>query len=241
MKKTIGILGGMGPRATIYLFDRIIQLTRAEKDSDHIPIIVYNNPKIPDRTESILHGGPSSLPFLIDGAKLLEKAGADLIIMPCITAHYYYPEIIKHIKIPFLHALEATALHIKTKLPALKKVGLLSTTGTIESGIFQDQMEKEGLEVVIPDEEYRFKIMDAIYENDGIKAGFIEQPKKILLEVVSHLIEGKGSQAIIAGCTEIPLVLKPGDFACPLIDPLKIIALRSIEEAGYLCVTTKTD
>lgn len=222
----------MGPKATIYLFDCIVRFTKAEKDSDHSPIIVFNNPKIPDRTEAILHGGPSPLPLLIEGARFLEESGADFIVMPCITAHYYYPEIIKHITIPFLHALEETALHIEKQLPTFKKIGLLSTTGTIETRIFQDQMEKKGIEIVTPDNNYRLQVMDAIYAKEGIKAGFSEPPKKILLDVVSHLIDNKGSQAVIAGCTEIPLVLQPGDISIPLIDPLQIIAFRSIEEAG---------
>ena len=231
-KKTIGILGGMGPKATIYLFDCIVRLTKAEKDSDHIPIIVFNNPKIPDRTAAILHGGPSPLPLLIEGARFLAKSGADFIVMPCITAHYFYTEIIKHIKIPFLHALEVTALHIEKQLPTFKKVGLLSTTGTIETRIFQDLMAKKGIEVVIPDTSYRMQVMDAIYGKKGIKAGFSEAPKKIFLDVVAHLIEEKGSRALIAGCTEIPLALQPRDISIPLIDPLQIIALRAIEDGG---------
>jgi len=233
VKKTIGILGGMGPKATIYLFDCIVRLTKAEKDKDHIPIIVFNNPKIPDRTAAILHGGPSPLPLLIEGARFLEEAGADFIVMPCMTAHYFYPEIIKHITIPFLHALEETALHIEKRLPSLKKIGLLSTTGTSETRIFQDQMEKKGIEIVIPDHDYRLQVMAAIYGEKGIKAGFSEPPKKILLDVAAHLSEEKGSQAVIAGCTEIPLVLQPKDISIPLIDPLQIIAVRAIEEAGY--------
>ena len=89
-KKTIGILGGMGPEATVNLFNLIVSLTKAEKDNEHIPIIIINNPKIPDRTDAIINDRESPLPSLIKAAQKLEKVGADFIVMPCITAHYYY-------------------------------------------------------------------------------------------------------------------------------------------------------
>lgn len=231
MKKTIGILGGMGPKATVYLFDLITRFTRAEKDGSHIPVIIFSNPQIPDRTEAIIHNGPSPLPFLIEGARFLEKAGASFIIMPCITAHFYYPDIIKKIKIPFIHLLEETALYVERHNRELQRLGLMATTGTVETRIFQNHLGKIGKEIVIPDEKNQVKVMKSIYGSEGIKAGFTRKPKKILLEVVSHLSEEKGSQAVIAGCTEIPLALKQGDLTIPLIDPLKIIALAAIKEA----------
>lgn len=234
MRKTIGILGGMGPGATAYFFDLIVRFTRAEEDREHIPVIIFSNPQIPDRTEAIINNGPSPLPLLIEGAKFLERSGADFIIMPCFTAHYYYPEIIKNIGIPFFNLLEETALFIGLERPDLQKLGLLATTGSLETHIFQDYLEKEGKELIIPEQNHQLKVMKAIYGKEGIKAGFINQPKKILLDVIAHLAEknGKGCECIIAGCTEIPLALTQEDIALPLIDPLKIIAYKAIREAG---------
>ncbi len=232
MDKKIGILGGMGPKATIYLFEQIVNFTRAERDSDHIPIIIFNNPKIPDRTEALINRGPSSLPLLIDGARLLEQAGASFILMPCVTAHYFYPEIIQSINIPFLHLIEETGQYLEEKMPGLKKIGLLATSGTVHTRIFQDHLEDRGKEIMVPDKKNQQRFMDAIYGQQGVKAGFTQQPKELILEVVSHLIE-KGSQAVIAGCTEVPLALKPEDIPLPLINPLKILAHKAIEEAGY--------
>ena len=232
--KTIGILGGMGPEATVYLFDLIVKMTDAKKDQEHIPIIIYNNPKIPHRTNAILEGGPSPLPFLIEGAKFLEKAGADFIVMPCVTAHYFYSEIIKEIKIPFLHLIEETYNYIKKEFPALKKLGLLATSGTIKTSLFQKCFEKGGIEIIVPDEEEQNKVMEAIYCPEGIKAGYKEGlPKNLLIEVAKNLVSKKNCEGIIAGCTEVPLAVKKNDLFVPLINPLEIIACESIKKAGY--------
>ncbi len=234
MNSVIGILGGMGPEATVYLFDLIVRLTKAEKDQEHIPIIIYNNPKIPHRTDAILKDGPSPLPLLIEGAKFLEKSGVDFIVMPCVTAHYFYSEIVKNIKTPFLHLIEETYNYVKNEFPELKKIGLLATTGTVETGLFQQYFEEGNLKVVIPDEEDQNKVMKAIYSPQGIKAGYKNGlPKNLLVEVAKNLINKKDSQTIIAGCTEVPLVLKKNDLSVPLIDPLEIIARESIKKAGY--------
>ncbi len=232
--KTIGILGGMGPEATVYLFDLIVKMTEAKKDQEHIPIIIYNNPKIPHRTDAILKKSPSPLPFLIEGAKFLEKAGADFIVMPCVTAHYFYSEIIREIKIPFLHLIEETYNHVKKEFPGIKKLGLLATLGTIKTSLFQKCFEKGGIEIIAPDKEEQNKVMEAIYCPEGIKAGYKEgHPKNLLIEVAKNLINKKNCEGIIAGCTEVPLALKKDDFKVPFIDPVEIIAYKSIEKAGY--------
>ncbi len=232
MSKTIGILGGMGPEATIHMFRLIVQLTRVEKDQDHIPIIIFNNPKIPDRTAAIVSGGPSPLPLLIASAIFLEKAGADFIVMPCVTAHYFYKEIVKHITIPFLHLLEESIEYVKQELGHVKRIGLLATDGAVQTGLFQDLFNKNDLEIVVPGKEGQNLIMKALYQKKGIKAGYKEHPRRMILQVLQQLISRK-VEGVIAGCTEIPLVLSPSDMEIPFIDPLKIIAQKSIRTAGY--------
>lgn len=234
MNQTIGILGGMGPEATVHMFNLIVKYTKADTDQEHIPIIIFNNPKIPDRTTAILHGGPSPLPALVEGAKLLEKAGADLIVMPCHTAHYYYNEIIPHIHIPFLH-LQRETLRCVERLPGnIKRFGLIATTGTIKMGLFQAVFNesKKGLEIITPGSEDREIMMAAMYGEKGIKRGFKEEPRDLLLKVISHLKEQK-AEAIIAGCTEISLVLSESELQLPVIDPLIITAKAAILKAGY--------
>ena len=232
MSKTIGILGGMGPEATIYMFRLIVKSTKVEKDQDHIPLIVFNNPKIPDRTAAIVSGGPSPLPFLIDSAILLEKAEADFILMPCVTAHYFYKEIVKHITIPFLHLLEESVGYVKRKLDHVKRIGLLATDGTVQTGLFQELFNKNGIEIVLPGKEGQNLLMKGLYQKEGVKAGYIDRPREMILQVLQQLIQDK-VDGIIAGCTEIPLVLSQSDMEIPFINPLKIIARKSIRKAGY--------
>lgn len=231
-KKTIGILGGMGPEATVYFFDLIVKKTRAIKDSDHIPVIIMNNPQIPDRTAAIDGEEDSPLPFLIKTAQDLERAGADFLVMPCVTAHYYYPEIIKKIKIPFIHMIDETVNHIIMTFPGFKRFGLLATTGTLKTQLFQQELEKTKSEVILPDSEQQKKVMEAIYGKQGIKAGFKESPREILSHVAGQL-EQRGIQAIIAGCTEIGLVIEDLNIDLPKIKPLHILASVSIKMAGY--------
>jgi len=223
----------MGPEATTYIFELIIKNTRASKDQEHIQFIIYSNPKVPPRTDAILKRGPSPLPFLLEGVKILRQAGADFIIMPCVTAHYYYPEIMKKEKIPFLNLLDVTLSYTRKNLPDLKKIGLISSTGTLKSRLFHDAFSKEGIEITDPNDKEQKDVMEAIFGKEGIKAGFTSgRPKKIIQGVAAKLIQ-QGAKAVIAGCTEVPLVLKEEDLPVPLIEPLKIIALASIIEAGY--------
>lgn len=227
-EKVIGILGGMGPEATADLFNRIIRETPAKKDQDHLRVIIDNNPKIPDRTTAILGEGVSPLPEMVKTAKNLEKAGADFIIMPCITAHYYYKELSKSVKIPVLNMIELTAQNINKIFPKAKNAGLLGTTGTVKSKLFDKSLGKFGVEMIYPLEAFQRKVMEAIY--DYIKAGKILEGKKIVVDVANHLIE-LGAEVIICGCTETSLVLKDGDVTKPVVDPVQILAQTAVKVA----------
>jgi len=233
MKKTIGILGGMGPEATALFFELIIKNTQAAKDQEHIPVIIYNNPKIPPRTDAILKKGSNPFPLLLEGARILRQAGADFIVMPCVTAHYYYPDLANQENIPFLNLLDETLSYVKNNLPALTRVGLIASTGTLLSKLFHDTFAKEDIEVINPSDAEQEQVMEAIFGKQGLKAGFASGPAQKIIQDISAKLIQKGAEAVIAGCTEIPLVLKPEDLSVPLIDPLKIMALKCIQEAGY--------
>jgi aspartate racemase len=233
VKKTIGILGGMGPEATAYFFSLIIKKTKAAKDQDHIPILIYSNPRIPPRTDALLGKGPSPTRLLQEGARRLEQAGADFIAMPCITAHAFLSSMRRAVKIPVLDIPEETAAWAKKKIPRLKRAGLVASTGTVRSGLFHDAFGRAGVDIVVPTDREQEKVMEAIFGPAGIKAGVTEgRPKRLILSVAARLIR-RGAEAVIAGCTEVPLVLKDEDIPVPLIEPLRIAAEASIFLAGY--------
>jgi len=227
-EKIIGILGGMGPEATLDLFHKIIRLSPVEKDQDHFRIIIDNNPKIPDRTAAIFGKGENPLPALQETVKNLEKAGADFIIMPCNTAHYFISEIQQSIKIPILNMIKETTHHVKSIFPSIKNVGLLATKGTYKTGLYNSFFKEKNIEILIPSPLEQDKIMDIIYK---IKKNILtKEMKNQIIKIAEKQIK-KGAQAIIAGCTEIPLILKNEDLKVPVIDPTNILAKKAIEEA----------
>jgi len=227
-EKIIGILGGMGPEATIDLFYKIIKFTPAEKDQDHLRIIIDNNPKIPDRTAAILGKGEDPLPALRESAQNLEKAGADFIIIPCNTAHYFLPSIQESVKIPILNMIEETAKETQKKILSIKKVGLLASKGVYKAEIYNQYFKKYNIEVISPEEKDEKEVMEVIY---AIKAGNLsEEVKKNIISIAQKLID-KGAEAIIAGCTEIPLMLKEGDISAPIIDPTQVLARIAVQKA----------
>ena len=227
-EKIIGILGGMGPEATIDLFYKIIKFTPAEKDQDHLRIIIDNNPKIPDRTAAILGKGKDPLHALQETAKNLEKAGADFIIIPCNTAHYFLPLIQESVKIPVLNMIEEAAKETQQRIPQIQKVGLLASIGTYKSQIYHQCFKKFNIEVISPEEKDKEEVMKVIY---AVKAGDLSEGiKKNILKIAQKLID-KGAEAIITGCTEIPLILKEGNVSVPIIDPTQALAKAAIRKA----------
>ncbi len=230
--KTIGVLGGMGPEASAYFFGQLIRATAAASDQDHVPVIVYSLPQIPDRTAAILHGGPSPLPQLRRGLHALSRAGADFAVISCISAHYFYSRLAARSPLPLIDLLEETLAEVKKLRPAPRKIGLIATTGTVRSGIVADVFAPAGIEVIVPSARDQNRVMTAIYGKKGIKAGFTEGlPREILLEVALELVR-RGAGTVLAGCTEIPLVLGASDLPVPFIEPLAIGARAAVKRAG---------
>lgn len=229
--KTIGVLGGMGPEATNQLCAAITAATPATKDQDHIAVLSFSNPAIPDRTQALLHGGPSPLPELIKTGHCLQMAGADFLVIPCNTAHCFYDELVAALAIPVLHMIEETAQFIRNTLPDARKIGLLATSGTVKTGIYARFFENYGLETLEPnDDEQEALVMKAIYGEQGIKAGFKDVPNQLLAQAAMCL-ETRGAQAIVAGCTEIPLVMTDTDVSVPFINPTQILAQAAVRRA----------
>ncbi len=231
MEKTIGILGGMGPEATVDLYAKVIRATRATCDQEHLRVIIDSNPKIPDRTAAILGNGADPTPALIATATNLVRAGAALIAMPCNTAHYFHTAIQNSVSVPVLHMPRETARHIKSSLPMVRRVGLLATVGTVKSGIYAEACRDSGLELISPEDEMQNLVTTAIFGPQGIKAGGRELPTQQLITAAESLI-ARGVDAVILGCTEIPLALKPGMLPLPLIDATQVLAEAAVAAAS---------
>lgn len=219
----IGVVGGMGPEATASFFYKLIRSTPVEKDQDHYRIVIDNNPSVPDRTQAIFGEAESPVPTLVETAKNVEAAGADVLAIPCVTSYYFMDEVQEEVSIPIVDLFRAVSEYLTKELPETKKVGVLCTSGTRKTGLFHNRVK--GFDVFYPSEETQeANVMEAIYGKNGIKQGNTgEHPKQLLQEAAQELI-AEGADVVISGCTEIELALKPEDISVPLIDPMQVVA-----------------
>lgn len=232
MKKTIGIMGGMGPEATLHMYDLILTHTDAGTDQDHIHVIINSYPQVPPRTDAILGTGPSPTPFLVKGVEALLSAGADFVVMPCVTAHYFIPEVREEITFDFVSLLDEAGKWA-AKVPGIRTAGLIASAGAIEARLFHEAFAAQGIGILTPEAQDLSRSMEAVFGPGGIKAGHTTgEPRDKILSAAHALIE-RGAEAVIAGCTEIPLVLGAEDISVPLIEPMTIAAGVCIQKAGY--------
>ena len=196
-ERIVGVLGGMGPEATVVFLERMISLTQAKCDQDHVRVLIDNNPKIPDRTTAILADGEDPLPSMITAAKGLESSGADFIVIPCNTAHHWLPQLRQAISIPFVDMIRETADAVSLSDPAITVVGLLATTGTIRTELYQQALEEKGISIAIPTAKEQDEVMDSIRR---IKAGQ-HGVRGRLIPIMNRLI-ARGAKGLILGCTE---------------------------------------
>ncbi|MGB9843828.1 MAG: aspartate/glutamate racemase family protein [Caldisericia bacterium] len=223
-EKVIGIIGGMGPEATLDLFYKIIKNTKAEKDQDHIHLIIDNYPQIPDRTSFLLGKGENPLPYILKSAKKLETFGVSAICMPCNTAHYFEEEIKKSISVPFLSIVLSVIEEIKENYKDAKNIGLIATKGTIIGKVYENPLKKEGFNLIIL-ENLLDDVMEIIY---SVKGGVIKENLPKFLKILEEY-KKINSEVIIAGCTEIPLLLPYIKTDLPIIDSTLSLAKKIIK------------
>lgn len=221
--RVIGILGGMGPAATVELFRRIVEKTPAHRDQDHIPIVIDNNPRIPDRGPFILGGGPDPRPALCRSARRLEKMGASFIVMPCNTAHVFLPYLRKAVRIPFLDMIAETAHRITEPV-----VGLLATETTVRTRLYHEACEIYGIDVLTPSADEQARIMEIIY---AIKGGSFDLAFSRDLRTMAARLHERGARALIVGCTELSLIVHQREHDLPVYDALDILAQAAVREA----------
>ena len=229
-KKTIGILGGMGPLATADLFQKIVLLTKADTDRDHIRVYIDSNANIPDRTAAILSGGEDPVPGMASALRHLEACGADCIIMPCNTAHYFLPRLQAMTEIPFLSILTAAAEACKAQFPG-KTVGILATRGTLAADLYQKALAQAGVPYLIPDAPAQDALMRVIY--DGVKAGKGPDSYRADFLTVLEQMSAGGAEVFLLGCTELPLAAEALNIALPTVDPTSELAKAAIRFCGY--------
>ena len=230
MKKTVGIIGGMGPVTTIDLMRRVVDLTPAENEQDNIRMLVDNRPEIPDRIEFVDGYGASPAPYLIDSAKLLEKWGADFIAIACNTAHIFYKEIRDSVSVPVLNLPEILVRSLIEKYNKGSEIILLATSSTIKTGLYSKYLTE--YKILIPDENsQKNDVMEAIFGEKGIKITHeTEWGRDKLINAVEKL-KTENTKAVIAGCTEISLAFKEKNYKIPILDPLDLLAERITELA----------
>lgn len=225
-RKTLGIIGGMGPQATVDLFARIVAATPARRDQEHLHILIDNDPSIPDRTAAIAGRGPSPLPQLIAAGRRLVEAGAEFLAMPCNTAHHWHGELAAAVGAPVLHMLNLAAEEGRARWPRAAVYGLLATTGTVESGLYQKAFAAHKLEMLIPTpDEQETLVMEAIYGPEGVKAGTTGPAPRGRADLAIEALVERGAEVVVLGCTELPLLYPGGrsEFA-PLLDPTETLA-----------------
>lgn len=229
--KVVGILGGMGPEATIDLFSNIVAESNAKNDHDHLRIIIDNNPKMPSRQDAILNGGENPGPAMAETAKNIEDAGADFIIIGANTAHYFYDYVKDAVDIPVLHIIDETVLETIKIVDKVKKVGVLATAGAMKTKMYENSFNKFGIEVVEIPEEIQELIDNSIFsfKYDGLT----NKNEEMMLKAVKFLIDNK-AEVLIMGCTEIPLVLRNKKLPVKLINPNDVISRIAVKYARNL-------
>ena len=223
----LGIIGGLGPMASAYFYELITAHTKASRDQDHIDIILSSRASTPDRTAYITgKSWESPLPYMVQDAKRLEVYGADIIVIPCNTAHYFLDEIrrVTSVRVPSI--IEETASFVRRA--GYKKAGIMATEGTVSSGSYQRALEAEGLEWAIPDRVHQQYLHELIYEY--VKSGFDPDIEKFY-KIAEHLKE-KGCDKLILGCTELSLINRAVGNDPLFADSLEVLAYTAITTCG---------
>jgi aspartate racemase len=223
-RRTAGVLGGMGPAATLDFMARVQALRAGGRDQDHVRLIVDLNPAVPDRNAAVAGTGPSPGPALAEMARGLERAGADFLVMPCNAAHAFAGAIGEASALPFLDMIEATADAAKAAAPGAKRVGLLAASGCLDSGLYQRALAARGMEGFAPEGAAREAFMAGVY---AVKAGELEAARAAFLRAAGELVNA-GAELLIAGCTEVPLALDAGDAPVPLINSTQVLAEKTV-------------
>jgi aspartate racemase len=228
----LGVLGGMGPLAGAACAQRIVQLTDAARDQDHIFVILVNDPRVPDRSTAHMAGGESPLPAMLRGIHTLVNAGADCIVVPCNTAHLWFDQLQAACPKPILHIVDAVIHDLRRRAIPDGVIGVLGTPATLKLGLYQDRLASSGYQPIIPEpDEIQSLLVPAIA---AVKGNRVDEAYPLVVQAI-ELLRQRGAQAIVLGCTELPLAVphdrRPG-LGIVLTDSIDALALQAIEWTG---------
>ena len=233
-RRVVGVIGGMGPDATVDFFAKLVAATRAGSDQDHLRIVIDNDPGVPDRTAAIEGRGESPAPRLAAMARGLVALGAELIVMPCNSAHAFADAVREAAApVPFIDLIETTVAATRERLPGVAAVGLLATDGALAARLYQDAYEAAGIRALVPLGDDQRTVMDAIY---AVKRGAADDAVRARLRLVAERLAAAGAEAIVAACTEVPLLMAEGDVrhdgdALPFVSSTDELVRRTLAEA----------
>jgi len=228
MSRVVGVIGGMGPEATVDLFAKIVRSTPAHSDQEHLHILIDSYSQIPDRQAAVLQGGPDPTPALLESARRLEKAGAELLCMACNSAHIFLPRFAQELSVPMLNMVSLTAQALSKHQPPVVRAGLLASGAIYASGLYQQHCTPLGIEILTPDQAGQEAVAASMRE---VKASNTRPLAKVRLRAVAGDLVVQGAQAVILACTELPLLLCQEDLPVPVIDPTQILADAVVERA----------
>jgi aspartate racemase len=225
--RTVGVIGGLGPMATLDFFERVLKRTRAVAEQDHLRLIIDNNTKFPDRNAFMRGEGPSPGPALAASARGLQEAGAEVIVMACNTTHIWEADIRAAISVPFLSIIAETTAVVADLRP--EAVGVLAVDACLKGGLYQEALKKAGVKALLLNEDSQRTFMELIYR---IKSGDTGDTVRRSMTTLAQRLEAQGAEVIIAGCTEIPIVLSADDIDGELVSSTDVLVERTILFAG---------
>ena len=228
-ERIVGIIGGMGPEATVDLMQRVINATPAKDDSDHIRMLVDNNPKIPSRIKALIEKtGESPGPCMAGVARGLEKQGADFLVIPCNTAHHYYKDVVDAVNVPVLNLCELTSNHVKKALPNVRRVGLLSSSALQLIHLYEPWFERFDTQVLYPEGDNQQAVMDLIR---AVKANRHTQEQLDAYNKAARDLEDQGAECLIVACTELSVIGNKLRTSLPVFDASELLAQKIVQKS----------
>jgi aspartate racemase len=229
MEKVVGIIGGMGPEATVDLMARVIRATPALDDVDHIRMVVDNNPKVPSRIKALIEGdGPSPVPVLQGMARKLAAWGVDFLVMPCNTAHYYHQEVQQAVSVPLLDMIGLAVEKVVNHLPHVRTVGLMASTAVLNLKLYENAFTRHGVKLIAPVPPVQAELMAAIRKIKTSKYG--QEVTAALQAAADHLVQ-TGAEVLLVACTELSIIADAMQASTPVLDAAQILAEAVVRTA----------